>query len=80
LVGRYKPAHPNCDFAQPGVLYRKVMTDSDRTNLLTNLWDHMRNAKREIQERQVKIFVKCDPEYGQKLAQKLGFPADKSRL
>lgn len=27
LAARYKPAHPNCDFSQPGELYRKVMCD-----------------------------------------------------
>lgn len=27
---RYKVNHPNCDFAQPGTLFRKVMKDGDR--------------------------------------------------
>ncbi|KAM3127004.1 hypothetical protein pb186bvf_020883 [Paramecium bursaria] len=80
LIGRYKPAHPNDDFAQPGALFRKVMNDQQRTNLIDNVVGHLKNAKRHIQERQVKIFQKCDPEYGERLAQGLGFPANKSRL
>ncbi len=35
---------------------------------------------RDILERAVKNFYKCDAEYGQKLAQGLGFPAQKSHL
>lgn len=30
LVARHRPNHPNCDFSQPGTLFRKVMTDRDR--------------------------------------------------
>lgn len=26
VIGRFKPAHPNDDFAQPGSLFRKVMS------------------------------------------------------
>lgn len=27
LVARHRPNHPNCDFTQPGNLFRKVMND-----------------------------------------------------
>jgi len=27
LVARHKPNHPNCDFEQPGILFRKVMKE-----------------------------------------------------
>lgn len=30
LVARHRPNHPNCDFSQPGTLFRKVMSDRDR--------------------------------------------------
>ncbi|CAD8092429.1 unnamed protein product [Paramecium sonneborni] len=80
LIGRYKPSHPNDDFAQPGVLYRKVMNDFERQWLITNIVGHLKNANRVIQERQVKVFTKCDPEYGERIAQGLGFPSNKARL
>jgi catalase len=80
LVQRYRPAHPNCDFAQPGQLFRKVMNPQDRTNLIGNIVGHLKNANRDIQERQVKIFTKADGEYGARVAQGLGFPAVPSRL
>jgi catalase len=80
LVQRYAVKHPNCDFAQPGALFRKVMKDVDRKHLVENIVGALKNANRDIQERQVKIFYKCDPEYGTKIAEGLGFPAQKSKL
>jgi catalase len=80
LVARYKPAHPNDDFAQGGALYRKVMKDVDRDHLVSNVTGHIKNAKREIQERQVRIFFKMDAEYGDRIAKNLGFPVHKSHL
>jgi len=80
LAQRFKPAHPNDDFAQPGALFRKVMKPEARTNLINNIVGHLKNANRDIQERQVKIFYKCDPEYGNRIAQGLGFPVQKSKL
>lgn len=71
-IGRYKPNHPNCDFQQAGDLYRKVMTPDDRSHLIANIVGHLKNANREIQERQVRIFAKADPEYGARVAQGLG--------
>ncbi len=57
---------------QPGDLYRKVMTDIDREHLIGNIVSHLGNANKEIQLRQVQIFYKADPEYGQRVAEGLG--------
>jgi len=80
LAARYKVNHPNSDFAQPGALFRKVLDDQGRTNLCNNLGGHLKGAARDIQEREIKILTKVDPEYGQRVAQIVGFPAQKSRL
>jgi catalase len=80
LVQRYTPRHPNDDFAQPGALFRKVMKETDREHLIGNIVGHLKNAARDIQEREVKVFYKCDPEYGTRVAQGLGFPVQKSKL
>lgn len=79
-IMRFKPAHPNCDFAQPGALYRKVMSSQARTNLVENLRGHISNANRVYQERQLRIFGKCDPEYGANLAKGLGIPMRRHKL
>jgi catalase len=64
--------HPNDDFQQAGVLYRKVMTDEDRDHLIGNIVDHLGGAQKRIQLRQAAIFFKADPEYGSRVAEGLG--------
>ncbi len=71
-VARQPYTHPNDDFVQPGNLYRKVMTDQDRENLIGNIVSHLCNARKDIQVRQARLFYKADPEYGQRVAKGLG--------
>ncbi len=80
VIGRFKPAHPNDDFAQAGELYRKVFTDKQKNNIVNNLARDLAGANKEIQERSIKMFQKADAGYGDSLADKLGFPGLKSRL
>lgn len=44
-VQRTYANHPNCDFAQPGALFSKVMNDQQRANLINNISGHLKNAK-----------------------------------
>ncbi|HDH98374.1 MAG TPA: catalase, partial [Deltaproteobacteria bacterium] len=60
--------HPNNDFIQAGNLYRDVMTDQDRKNLVGNIVDHLSGAQKRIQLRQTAIFYKADPDYGLRVA------------
>jgi catalase len=71
-VGRMKTQHKNCDYSQPGVLFSKVMKEQERTNLINNLVGNMKGAKQFLQERQAKIFYKCNAEYGTRIAKGLG--------
>jgi len=64
LVARHKPNHPNCDFSQPGTLYRKVFCDYMRNTTINTIAGSMKGVAREILERAVKNFYKADPEYG----------------
>ncbi|MFC2062535.1 catalase [Chloroflexota bacterium] len=63
--------HPNDDFFQAGELYRRVMTDEDRGQLIGNITTHLGNAQKRIQLRQAAIFYKADPEYGSRVAEGL---------
>jgi catalase len=72
VAARQPYAHPNDDFVQAGNLYRDVMTDSDRDHLISNIVGHLSGASRTIQERQVGVFKKADPEYGARVAEGLG--------
>ncbi len=64
-------SHPNDDFVQAGNLYRDVITDQDRENLIGNIVDHLGGAQKRIQLRQAAIFFKADPDYGLRVAEGL---------
>ncbi len=64
--------HPNDDFEQAGVLYRKVMTDEDRDHLIGNIVAHLGGAQMRIQLRQTALFYKADKDYGTRVAKDLG--------
>lgn len=74
LVAHHPQAHPNDDFEQAGALYRKVMTAEERRALVSNIAGHLKNARRELQERQVKLFARADRDYGLQVARALGLP------
>jgi catalase len=64
--------HPNDDFVQPGNLYRDVMTDYDRENLVGNIVSHLAGAQKRIQLRQTALFFKADLDYGSRVAKGIG--------
>ena len=64
--------HLNDDFVQPGNLYRDVMADQDRENLVDNIVSHLSGAQKRIQLRQTALFFKADPDYGSRVAKGLG--------
>ncbi|XP_026194387.1 peroxisomal catalase [Cyclospora cayetanensis] len=74
VVAHHPQNHPNDDFEQAGALYRKVMCPADRDALISNIAGHLKNARKEIQERQVKLFARADREYGARVAHALGLP------
>jgi catalase len=72
VAARQPYAHPNDDFVQAGDLYRKVMTEEDRSHLVGNIVAHLGNAQKRIQRRQAALFYKADSEYGRRVAEGLG--------
>ncbi len=71
-AGRHEYNHPNDDYVQAGDLYRKVLNDTERSNLVSNITGHLGNARNRIQMRQSAIFYKADSEYGTRVAEGLG--------
>ena len=70
-AARQPYTHPNVEFFQAGTLYRDVMTDQGRENLISNIVDHLSGAQKRIQLRQAALFFKADPDYGHRVAQGL---------
>ncbi len=75
-VKRAAYTHPNDDFVQPGNLYRDVMTEQDRTNLVSNIVGHLGGAQKRIQLRQAALFYKADEDYGTRVAKGLGLDVE----
>lgn len=81
LAGRHRYQHPNSDYEQAGTLYRRVFTDDMKSDLISNLTGNMKRVTRNgILERQQRIFYRCDPEYGTRLAQALNLPVHQAKL
>ncbi len=76
-AGRHVYKHPNDDFIQPGELYRKVMTEQDRANLVSNIVGHMNGVLPRIQYRQTALFYKTDADYGTRVAKGLSLDLEK---
>ncbi|MFA6220777.1 MAG: catalase [Desulfomonilaceae bacterium] len=72
LAGHHPYQHPNDDFVQAGNLYRNVMKDQDRENIVGNIVAHLGGALKRLQLRQTALFFKADPDYGRRVAKGLG--------
>jgi catalase len=62
-------------YTQPGNLFR-LMKPEEKRRLIGNIVGSLSAAPREIQERQVRHFLKADPAYGQGVAEGLGLQAE----
>jgi catalase len=74
-LGRYayeKHAEDD-DFGQPGTLYREVMDDTDREQLVANIVGHAsEDVTDEIQQRVIAYWASVDPQLGARVAAGLG--------
>lgn len=79
-AGRYSYVHPNSDFEQPNILFRKVFTEEDRQATIENISNDMKPCKIDIKERMVKLWYKVDAELGTKIAQNVGVTLNPGKL
>jgi catalase len=68
---RYDHREGNDDYTQAGNLFR-LMNDSQKQQLISNLAGAMAGVPEFIQRRQIGHFYKADPEYGRGVAKALG--------
>ena len=62
------------DFAQAGERYR-TMPDWEREDLVANMIDLLGQCERDVQERAVDLFSRCDADYATRVAEGIGVPA-----
>ncbi len=70
-AARYNHREGNDDYTQAGNLFR-LLTQPERDRLMDNIAGSMTPVPKEIQQRQVAHFAKCDPAYGAGVARRLG--------
>ncbi len=73
-VVRQKISRTN-DYQQAGERYR-VIEAWEREDLISNLVSALKGCNKDIQERMVMHFTRCDPDYGQRVAQGLGIKVE----
>lgn len=76
-IGRHDRPTEDVDFAQAGALFDKVMDESAKTNTVSNIVGHLKNAKKRIQYRQTSIFYKASADYGTRIANALKLDLNK---
>ena len=68
---RYDANRENDDYSQAGALYR-LLSAPERERLTSNIAAAMRGVSPEILRPNIENFLRCDPEYGRKIAEKVG--------
>jgi catalase len=69
-VGRYNSADDD-NFTQVGIFWRDVLTGPEKQRLIENMSGHLKDAQEFIQQRVVRNYSRCDPEYGRRLDEAL---------
>lgn len=75
VVDRYDSTVDHDDFTQPGDLYR-LFDEGQRDRLTTRIAGVLGQARKEVQMLQICHFFRADPDYGARVAQKLGVDVD----
>lgn len=70
---RYDHRDGDDPYTQPGNLYR-MMSEAEKDRLTSNIAGTMAGVPDEIVDRQLGYFAKADPDYGRRIAEKLGRP------
>jgi catalase len=71
IVDRYDSTVDHDDYTQPGNLFRLFDADQ-RDRLASRIAGGLSQARQEVQLRMLCHFFRADPEYGQRVAEKLG--------
>jgi catalase len=71
VVDRFDSTVDHDDYTQAGNLYR-MFDEGQRERLASAISGALSQARREVQERQLRHFHAADPDYGRRVAEKLG--------
>jgi len=74
-VDRFDSRKDHDDFTQPGNLFR-MFDEGQRDRLTTRIAGVLGDAREEVQMRQICHFFRADPDYGMRIAKKLGIDVE----
>lgn len=69
-VKKYNSADDD-NFSQVTTFWEKVLDEVERERLVSNIANHMKDAKEFIQKRAIANFAAASPEYGKRIAEKI---------
>ncbi|KAG8321152.1 hypothetical protein J6590_052531 [Homalodisca vitripennis] len=69
-IARYNSEDQD-NFTQPTLFWRKTLTEDERTRLVNNIVNHLKDAENFLQDRAVKMFSQVDINFGQRVAEGL---------
>lgn len=69
--------HRTNNFKQAGERYR-IFENWERDDLILNLVNTLKPCRKDIQDKMVELFTKCDPDYGTRVAEGLRKAADQA--
>lgn len=69
-VARFNSADDD-NFTQPGIFWRKVLTEDKRLILVDNLAEDLKKVHKPIRDRAVENFMKVDPDFGERVQRAL---------
>jgi catalase len=67
LAGRFDFRHPATEYEQVRILYRLILSESDRTNLIKNIVASLGNCRHDIQRNMIRLFSLVDEDYGTRI-------------
>ncbi len=68
---RYNSHKGNDDYSQAGALYR-MLAEEERDRMTSIIANTMLQVPKDIVKKNIEHFSKCDPDYGKKIAEKVG--------
>jgi catalase len=77
VLARHEQEVEELDFEQPGLLYSKVLSETDRAHLCDNLCASLGGALERLQYREAALFTLADTSWGREMAARLSLDFDR---
>jgi catalase len=77
ILARHEQEVSALDFEQPGLLYSRVLNETDRSHLCDNICTSLGGARQHLQYREAALFALADNTWGKEIADRLRLDFDR---